>query len=246
MEGAGGNVTAKQKARSLCAPPMPKGQVPAVSDPAAKLSPTAQRLLAAARRVLARDGFSGLTLDAISAEAGENKASIRYHFGDKDSFLTTLVDWIDHDDSATLIRELSEDGPECERLDVLLRLQREGTKSVKASLLFFDLLPHVLRDRKLRPRLGELYQWYRDLDAWVLAPEAGEQAGPEAERLAALSVAVSDGLTLQYAADRGFDVDGAFATWERLLRAALRDVTGTASARIADSDAVTPTADVTS
>jgi len=98
----------------------------------------------------------------------------------------------------------------------------------------------------LRPRLGELYQWYRDLDAWVLAPEAGEQAGPEAERLAALSVAVSDGLTLQYAADRGFDVDGAFATWERLLRAALRDVTGTASARIADSDAVTPTADVTS
>ncbi|MEE4274421.1 MAG: TetR family transcriptional regulator, partial [Thermoleophilia bacterium] len=45
-------------------------------DAAAELSPTARRILAAARRVLGRAGFKGLTLEAIAAEAGENKASI--------------------------------------------------------------------------------------------------------------------------------------------------------------------------
>ena len=193
-------------------------------DPAADLSPTARRILAAARRVLARDGFAGLTFEAISAEAGENKSAIRYYFGGKAGLITTLVDWIDHDDSARLIRELSADHPDLDRIGVLLRIQQEGSKYVKDSQLFFDLLPHVLRDRKLRARLGELYAWYRDLDRWALAPDVDEQTKAQVESLAALGVAVSDGISMQYAADPKFDADAAFATWERLLRSALREL----------------------
>jgi len=205
-------------------PPWPEGQVPPVEDPAADLSPTAKRILAAARRVLARDGFAGLTFEAISAEAGENKSAIRYYFGGKAGLITTLVDWIDHDDSARLIRELSTDHPDLDRIGVLLRIQQEGSKFVKDSQLFFDLLPHVLRDRKLRARLGELYAWYRDLDRWALAPDVDEPTKAQAERLAALCVAVSDGISIQYAADPKFDADAAFATWERLLRSALHEL----------------------
>jgi AcrR family transcriptional regulator len=210
--------------RQSSEPPWPEGQVPPVEDPAADLSPTARRILAAARRVLARDGFAGLTFEAISAEAGENKSAIRYYFGGKAGLITTLVDWIDHDDSARLIRELSADHPDLDRIGVLLRIQQEGSKYVKDSQLFFDLLPHVLRDRKLRSRLGELYAWYRDLDRWALAPDVDERTKGQVESLAALGVAVSDGISMQYAADPRFDADAAFATWERLLRSALREL----------------------
>ena len=206
-------------------PAPPGGQPPPGVDPAEQLSPTARRLLAAARRVLARDGFSGLTLEAITVEAGENKAAIRYHFGNKDALITTLVEWRDHDDSVKLVAQLAEERDEQARLDLLLRLQREGCTSQEENQLFFDLLPHVLRDPVLRSRLAELYQWYRDLDGWVLAPEADAGACAGVQRLAALAIAVGDGLTIQCAADPGFDVDGVYEVWERLFRAALRALT---------------------
>jgi AcrR family transcriptional regulator len=222
MSGARRDETAKGGRPS--GPPPPRGQAPPAVDPAEKLSPTAQRLLAAARRVLARDGFSGLTLEAITAEAGENKAAIRYHFGSKDALITTLVEWLDHDDSVKLLGPLSEEDGESARLALLLRLQQEGCKSQEENQLFFDLLPHILRDRVLRARLGELYQWYRDLDGWVLAPDAGKTAGAEVELLSALAIAVGDGLTLQRAADPEFDVDAVYGLWERLLRVALSEL----------------------
>lgn len=214
---------ASRKRRSR-EPPAPHGQALPVADPAAELSPTAKRILTAARRVLSRDGFTGLTFEAISAEAGENKALIRYYFGNKNGLITALVDWIDHDDSVKLIRELSADESERDRIGVLLRMQRDGCKCVKDSQLFYDLLPHVLRDRTLRVRLGELYQWYRDLDGWVLAPDVSGETKVEVERLAVLTIAVCDGITLQCASDAGFDVDAVYLVWERLLKSALREL----------------------
>lgn len=205
-------------------PPWPAGLAPPTADPAEDLSPTARRLLAAAHRVLAREGFSGLTLEAITAEAGENKAAIRYHFGGKDALITTLVEWLDHDDSVRLVSQLQgEPEPEA-RLDLLLELQRSGCTSHEENQLFFDLLPHVLRDPELRERLAALYAWYRELDGWVLSPEdTGRRE--QVHRLAALAIAVGDGLTIQCSADRSFDVDGVYELWERLFRIALNELT---------------------
>jgi AcrR family transcriptional regulator len=203
--------------------PWPPGLAPPTADPAEDLSPTAKRLLAAARRVLAREGFSGLTLEAITAEAGENKAAIRYHFGGKDALITTLVEWLDHDDSVRLVAQLQEERSRSARLDLLVELQREGCTSHEANQLFFDLLPHVLRDPELRSRLSELYDWYRELDGWVLAPEA-ERSRDDVRRLAALAVAVGDGLTIQCAVDHSFDVDAVYELWERLFRGALEEL----------------------
>ncbi len=58
------------------------------------LPPTAQRILAATRRLLAEGGFEALKLSAIAREAGESKASIGYHFGNKAGLVTALVDSI--------------------------------------------------------------------------------------------------------------------------------------------------------
>lgn len=56
---------------------------------------TPQRILAAALRVLARDGFGGLSARAIAAEAGTNLALLNYYFGSKEQLLLALFDHLD-------------------------------------------------------------------------------------------------------------------------------------------------------
>lgn len=56
---------------------------------------TPQRILAAALRVLARDGFGALSARAIAAEAGTNLALLNYYFGSKEQLLLALFDHLD-------------------------------------------------------------------------------------------------------------------------------------------------------
>jgi AcrR family transcriptional regulator len=207
-----------------------------VADPVTELSPTARRILVATRKVLARKGFSGLTFDAISAESGENRALIRYHFGSKAGLVAALVEWLDHEDSATLVRTLSGDQTTIDRPGALLRMQREGCKASRPTEPFFDLVPHILRDKAMRARFAELYRWYREYDGWVLAPDAEGEAKAEAERLGTLAIAVYDGLALQRASDPSLDIDALYETWERLLKGALDELGGAAASPSNDGD----------
>jgi AcrR family transcriptional regulator len=189
-----------------------------VADPAAELSPTARRILAAARRLLAKKGFTALTLEAISAEAGENKSAIRYYFGSKEGLITALVDSVEHDDTLRLLRDLAGVDSADDRVDLFMATQRSVADPRQEYGLFFDLLPHVLRDKSLCTRLAELYEWYRKVDAWALAPDAPPQA---IAALSALTIAVADGLALQLQADREFDITPALDLWEQMLRSTL-------------------------
>lgn len=51
----------------------------------------AERVMAAARRVLARDGGSALSMRNVAAEAGITATAIYRHFKDKDALLATLI-----------------------------------------------------------------------------------------------------------------------------------------------------------
>lgn len=53
---------------------------------------TRERILLAAERLFARDGYSGTSLRAIMTEAGVNTASVHYHFGGKEALLRTLFE----------------------------------------------------------------------------------------------------------------------------------------------------------
>lgn len=56
---------------------------------------TRDAILAAALRILARDGYTALTARAIAAEARTNVALLNYYFGSKAKFLPALFDAID-------------------------------------------------------------------------------------------------------------------------------------------------------
>jgi AcrR family transcriptional regulator len=199
-----------------------RGDELVTQDPATELSPTARRILAAARRVLARDGFAGLSLEAIAAEAGENKASIRYHFGNKAGLITALVDLVVHDENVQLLRDLSKTGDD--RIDVLMNMHRRTTANAAGYRLFFDLFPNVIRDATLWPRMAELYRWYRELDAVALAPGADDALRARVEVLTSLTVAVCDGLAMQHLSDPEFDLAPGFELYEHLVREALTEI----------------------
>lgn len=56
---------------------------------------TRDAILAAALRILARDGYTRLTARAVAAEAGTNVALLNYYFGSKRKFLPELFEAID-------------------------------------------------------------------------------------------------------------------------------------------------------
>lgn len=191
-------------------------------DPLSELSPTARRILEAARRVLARDGFAGVTFDAVAAEANENKALIAYHFGNKAGLVTALIDSVAHDANKTLANEVGRLPVGSRRVRRLIDSHRVISADTQAYQLFFDLVPHILRDPQLLPRLATLYKWYRDLDAWALRPQVDDAATADLDSLSALTVAVTDGLALQHASDPDFDLRDAYHLWESFVDSYLR------------------------
>lgn len=55
-------------------------------------APATRRILAAARTLLARGGAAAFSMGDVAAAAGVSKALVHYHFRDKDSLLTALVE----------------------------------------------------------------------------------------------------------------------------------------------------------
>ena len=109
-----------------------------LEDPMEALPPTAQRLLAAARRLLASGGFEALKLSAIAAEAGEAKASIGYHFGNKDGLVTALVDSLAHDANRALIEETNALPPGDARVHALIDGEARIVADAESFQAFFD------------------------------------------------------------------------------------------------------------
>ena len=188
-----------------------------ISDPTPDLSPTAARILEAAKRVLARDGFRALTFEKIAAEAGENPALIRYHFGSKAGLVTTLIDSVMYLESVELIEKLTSVPPGEERRKALFRLHERYARDTSAYQMFYEIIPHILRDEELRPRLRDLFDWYRKLDAWALGAREDVQHPARLEPLALLAVALADGVALQVQADPDLDIGPAFDLWRALV-----------------------------
>lgn len=88
-------------------------------------------LLDAAYRVLGKRGVSGLTLDAVAAEAGASKGGVLYHFRSKDvlfeSMLKDVVEECEHD-----IERFLADEPEGQPGRFLRAYIRSSTRDLPA------------------------------------------------------------------------------------------------------------------
>lgn len=182
------------------------------------LAPTARRLLAAAQRLLAAGGYEALTLSAIAREAGEAKASIGYHFGNKAGLMTALVDSLTHDSNLGLIQETAHVGGTEERVRALIDGETRIAGDADNFQAFFEVLPHALRDDDLRERVAALYDGFRETVLRCLDAE-NEVDRERLRPFAMLMIAIVDGLAIQHGLDpEGADVAAATELWERLAR----------------------------
>jgi AcrR family transcriptional regulator len=188
-------------------------------DPTARLSPTAQRLVAAARRLLARGGYEALTVEAVAVEAGAYRDSVRYYFGSKAAFVAAVVESLAHDQSLNAYTETRALPAGDQRVHSMVASDRTLVDDRDGFRDFFALLPHVLLDDELRLRVAALYGWYRDLYVEGI-DDAEEGRDPERlRRLASLMVAMTDGLAVQKLLDpAAVDLEPLFALWEDILR----------------------------
>ena len=195
-----------------------------LEDPMEALAPTAQRILAAAQRLLAGGGFEALKLSAIAHEADESKASIGYHFGNKSGLVTALIDSLAHDANRGLIEETGKLPPGEQRIHALIDGETRIAADAESFQSFFDLLPHALRDPDLRERVAALYDGYRETVLRCL--DADDAVTQERLRpFAMLMIAIVDGLAIQHGLDGdAADVAAATELWERLARPFLTEV----------------------
>jgi AcrR family transcriptional regulator len=194
-----------------------------VSDPWASLTPTARKILAAAKRILVERGFDGLTLEAIAAEAGVNKASTRYYFGSKDGLIEAIVDEIVLTECAAIAVEVSPDATRDERIESFVENARRIATDVESFGGFFDILPHAVRSEALRKRLVFLYEtWYEWNLQWLgLDPDADR---PDVRALGQLAAAMLDGIAVQASLHINYNAEPVLEIMKRTLKLALEDL----------------------
>ena len=203
---------------------MSEGQARLAADPTAELSATARKLVAAARTLLARGGFEALTVEAVAAEAGAYRDSVRYYFGSKAALVAAVVDSLAHDQSLAAVEKTRWLPAGAERVHALVAGDRQLVDDRDSFRDFFALLPHVVMDGELRARVAALYDWYRGLYAAGIADGEGAAELGRLRDLASLMVAMTDGLAVQELLDPdGARLDRLFRLWEELLR---REVSG--------------------
>ena len=184
--------------------------------------PASQRraaLAQAALTVIARDGLAAATTRAIVAEAGMPLASFHYAVASRDELLSDVIELVVEGEGSVTLASLDIDAPDLRSavratFGAYLELVRTDPAREQA---MFELTQHALRTPALANLPREQYDSYHALAAELLTAGAqryGAEWSLPIDDLARFVIAITDGFTLSWLADR----DDAAA--ERLLELA--------------------------
>ena len=226
-EPGGGTVTASNVRRQG------KLQLP-LEDPQQQPARDGARILDAATRLLADRGYEAVTLENVAAEAGVNKASIRYNFGNKAGLIMAVADDLIHDECLRLAAD-TESVPEEERLHAAML-------GIRRMIVERRFLPRLLRHPAARvpgPRAARAAV----LPVRVVVPAEPQVARPRGRAsrswtttcswvLPSSSPPIPDGLSVQAGLNPdGFDLGRPLAALEFLLRNSMSQLLEIAASR---------------
>jgi AcrR family transcriptional regulator len=147
-----------------------------------------EALCRALPRVVARDGFDGVTFRSVAAEAGVTHGLASYHFGTREVMIHEALKWaVEHTIEATHLA-VPTDGIGDFAADVPGTLAERPEDAV----FQFDLLLRVLRNPALLEDVRKSYDDYVEAISTSLST-----FGIEGEAVARLVFAALDGLALQ-------------------------------------------------
>ena len=164
-----------------------------------KLHPTAQKILAAAQKVLAERGYKGMTLQAISVEAHVNKSGVWYYFGGKQQLVHAILEdvTIREDHYFTTVPPVG--ASMAERIDLIVGSAGQVRERVRRLAAFYELLPEASRDAEIHKHLVTIYQRWYNWGAEVLTPAAAgfERSDERSAALGQFASILLDGIFMQ-------------------------------------------------
>ena len=171
------------------------------------LPPGAAALIETSKQLLIDGGMDALRVAKITAAAGQNRAMVNYYFGSKAAMVAVVVDSLIHE----AVEELVTQAEKLPRGESRVGAHVENTMELMQTPEFLstiDVIPTARRSGALCGRMAKLYEWYREMNAECLDPEAHEAGTPRLNGLATLFVALFDGLAIQWSLDpEAMDID---------------------------------------
>jgi AcrR family transcriptional regulator len=123
---------------------------------------TRGRVLAAAARVFARDGYAGATLDDVAAAAGLTKGAVYWHFPGKTDLFIALLEEHNRQQSATLPSTVA-GVASAEGLAAALAQMFAACRQDEAWPALLQEFAASRRDPRVRERLRDLYRASQDV-----------------------------------------------------------------------------------
>ena len=121
---------------------------------------TTTRLLAAARRTFAQQGYAASAMDAICAEAGVTRGALYHHFGGKEGLLLEVVHQLDAEISARVTAEEARHDDPWQGFRACCRLWLEQARDPEIQRIYLRDAPAVLgqkmRDMDEVKTIGEI------------------------------------------------------------------------------------------
>ncbi|MEU9245188.1 TetR/AcrR family transcriptional regulator [Streptomyces sp. NPDC048385] len=165
---------------------------------------TSEELVAAAVRVIGREGVAGATTRKIAEEAGVPQGAVHYWFADKNELLQDVV--------RSIVERLEKTVATSDRPGggVTVEDLRAGLRAAWAEvsgddpgtqLGYYELTALALRNPSMRELARQQYGSYRELAARTLAPMLADVEPRRAAALAQFVAVTFDGLALAWLAD---------------------------------------------
>ncbi|HEX4204847.1 MAG TPA: helix-turn-helix domain-containing protein [Ktedonobacteraceae bacterium] len=199
------------------------------AGPAEEQQHTKKRIIAAASKVLAEKGYDATTLREISREAQAAPGLVHYYFGGKDHLLVEALQAAGqqfHQRMELLVQQASDE----QSLEVLLtRLSERVEQEEETYRLRYESFSLGLHNPLIAPAVRERLADRREEIGSVIATvleklaraEGVERSSVDPTILAALLLALFDGLALQKIMDSSFDLEAAYRVLAQMLRGGL-------------------------
>jgi AcrR family transcriptional regulator len=199
------------------------------AKPSEEQQKTKERIIAAASKVLAERGYEATTLREISREAQAAPGLVHYYFGGKDELLVQVLQAAGrrfHQRMEHLAQQMSTNWSLdalltelCERVDLEPEVYRLRYESFSLGLHNPIIAP------KVRERLAQRRSEIGSIIAMALGnmekSESVERFSLDPTLLAALLLALFDGLALQKIMDPTFDLEAAYHLLAQVLHGLL-------------------------